>query len=52
MEEEKFKFTDETGYILISEIIKAHCAEHNKDVEVMQRCEQALQILDLMKEEK
>lgn len=51
MEEEKFKFTDETGYILISEIIKAHVAEHNQDREVIQRCEQALKILDMMKED-
>ena len=50
-EKENFKFTDETGYILISEIIKAHTAEHNQDKEVMQRCEQALQILDLIKED-
>lgn len=52
LKEEKIKFTDETGYILISEIIKAHTAEHTQDLEVMQRCEQALQILDMLKEEK
>ena len=52
LEENKLKLTDETGYILISEIIKAHTAEHNQDREVMQRCEQALQILDMLKEEK
>lgn len=46
------KLTDETGYVLISEIIKAHCAEHNDNLEVMQRCNQALQILDMLKEEK
>lgn len=52
VEEEKMKLTDETGYVLISEIIKAHVAEHNEDLEVMQRCEQALQILDMLKEDK
>lgn len=46
------KLTDETGYVLISEIIKAHCAEHNDNLEVMQRCNQALQILDMLKEDK
>lgn len=45
------KLTDETGYVLISEIIKAHVAEHNQDRDVMQRCNQALQILDMLKEE-
>lgn len=43
------KFTDETGYVLISEIIKAHMAEHNTDGEVMSRCQHALQILDMLK---
>ncbi|MCI8618120.1 MAG: hypothetical protein HFJ60_07840 [Clostridia bacterium] len=51
MDIKDFKFTDETGYILISEIIKAHCAEHSDNIEVMQRCEQALQILNIMKED-
>lgn len=51
MDTENFKLTDETGYILIREIIKAHCAEHSDNVEVMQRCEQALQILDILKED-
>lgn len=51
MDTKSFKFTDETGYILISEIIKAHCAEHSDNTEVMQRCEQALQILDMLKED-
>lgn len=50
-ESERMKLTDETGYVLIQEIIKAHTAEHNQDREVMQRCEQALQILDMLKEE-
>lgn len=43
------KLTDETGYVLISEIIKAHIAEHNTDKEIIDRCEQALQILDMLK---
>lgn len=43
------KLTDETGYVLISKIIKAHIAEHNTDKEVIDRCEQALQILDMLK---
>ena len=51
MDIKDFKFTDETWYILISEIIKAHCAEHSDNIEVMQRCEQALQILNIMKED-
>lgn len=50
-ESERIKLTDETGYVLISEIIKAHTAEHNQDREVIQRCEQALRILDMLKEE-
>lgn len=48
---DNMKLTDETGYVLISEIIKAHTAEHNQDAEIMQRCNQALQILDMLKEE-
>lgn len=50
----KFKdgtpFNNETGYILISEIIKSHIAEHNTDNEVMQRGNQALQILEMLKD--
>lgn len=45
------KFTDETGYVLITEIIKSHIAEHNTDKDVMDRCNQALQILDMLKED-
>ena len=44
----KFIFTDETGYVLISEIIKAHVAEHNDDLGVMNNCQMALQILDML----
>ena len=44
------KMKDETGYVLISEIIKAHTAEHNKDSEIMERCNQALMILDMYKQ--
>lgn len=51
MDIKDFKFTDETGYILIREIIKAHCAEHSDNTEVIQKCEQALQILDILKED-
>lgn len=51
LQENEIKLTDETGYILISEIIKSHVAEHSQDKEVMQRCEQALQILEMLKEE-
>ena len=50
----KFKdgtpFNDETGYILISEIIKSCIAEHNEDYEIMQKCQMALQILNMLKE--
>lgn len=42
---------DEGGYILISEIIKEHIAEHNDDVEVINRCQQALTILEMYREE-
>ena len=42
---------DEGGYILISEIIKAHMAEHNDDFDVFNRCQQALTILEMYKEE-
>lgn len=50
------KLTDETGYVLISEIIKAHLAEHSHDepeqyADISLRCNQALQILDMLKEE-
>ena len=48
--DERAPFGDETGYALISEIIKAHCAEHNQDAEVLNRCEQALQILEMLKD--
>lgn len=48
--DERIIFRNETGYVLISEIIKAHCAEHNQDEEIMQRCEQALQILNMLKD--
>lgn len=49
--DDRIKFDDETGYVLISEIIKAHVAEHNQDIEVMNKCEQALQILNMIKED-
>lgn len=45
-----FEFTDETGYVLITEIIKAHIADHNDNNEVMRNCSQALQILEMLKD--
>jgi hypothetical protein len=48
--DERIIFNDETGYVLISEIIKSHIAEHNQNREVMQNCQQALQILEMLKE--
>ena len=48
------KLTDETGYSLISEIIKSHLAEHSNDDpkvygSISIRCQQALNILDMLK---
>lgn len=54
--DDRIKFTDETGYVLISEIIKAHMAEHSSDDPksmgaTMINCQQALDILNMLKDE-
>lgn len=49
--DDRIKFTDETGYVLISEIIKAHAAEHTDDIAIFNNCEQALTILTMLKDE-
>ena len=54
--DDRIKFTDETGYVLISEIIKAHMAEHSSDDPksmggIIMNCQQALHILDMLKDD-